>query len=410
MKTPLLRLSLFLISAFQLFSISAFSQGSLTPLGPPAPTMKRLDEVEPRTNLQANPAPPGVDTTNANYHFVINQPGSYYLSANLDVTKTNGVQINVDGVTLDLNGFQISRVAAGTGDGIQMSVTAHHSIVINGSVKGFATGINGINEISGARGCQFRNLSVSECISRGIFSGPGALLESCVAHDSSGTYGLTGGEGSSMTNCTALNNTVAYPISAAKGSTLINCNASRNNCSVGIFADAGSSLIHCNVFSNAGASGIRTGGACTITACTASSSRSSMPGFTAVGFDVGNASTIQGCTALNNTGEGIRLASGACLVRDNTCCQNLSGIFAASSGNRIEANNVVQNQRGIDIWYPRNVLVKNTASYNTTNYHIVTGNVFGAIVDRISSASPAVDGNSAPASIGTTDPWANVSY
>ena len=411
-RLPLIPAFLFTLSAFQLFSVSAFSQGSLNPPGPPAPTMKKLDEVEPRTNLQATPAPAGVDTSNANYHFIINQPGSYYLSANLAVTKANGIQINVEGVTFDLNGFQISRTSGNGGDGIQISSTAHHTTVINGSLKGFAAAINGINEVTGARGCTFRSLSVSGCTSRGIFSGPGALLESCVVHDSAGTYGITGGEGSSMTNCTALNNTVTYPFSAAKGSTLINCSASHNNCNigVGIFADAGSTLIHCNAFSNVSGAGMRTGNACIITACTVSSSHSDAPNTTVVGFDVGNGNTIQGCSALSNTGEGIRLANGACLVRDNSCSQNLAGIAAFSSGNRIEANNVTQNQRGIDLYYPRNVVVKNTASYNTTNYQIVAGNVFGAIVDRINPPSPAVNGNSAPASIGTTDPWANISH
>src|SRR5256885_12829047 len=107
-----------------ILSSSAFPQGSLTPPGAPAPTMKRVDEVEPRTNLQASPAPAGVDTTNPNYQFVINQPGSYYLSANIAVTKPNGIQINADGVTLNLNGFQISRASGSGGDGIQISVAA----------------------------------------------------------------------------------------------------------------------------------------------------------------------------------------------------------------------------------------------------------------------------------------------
>src|SRR3954454_19252825 len=112
-------------------SLSVFAQGSLTPPGPPAPTMKKLDEVEPRTNLQASIAPAGVDTGNADYHFIINQPGSYYLSANLLVTKTNGIQINAEGVTLDLNGFQISKINP-DGNGIEISALGHRAAVRNG--------------------------------------------------------------------------------------------------------------------------------------------------------------------------------------------------------------------------------------------------------------------------------------
>src|SRR6476661_1617880 len=110
---------LILVSSF-LLPPSSFAQGSLTPPGPPAPTMKRLDEVEPRTNLQATSAPAGVDTTNPNYQFVITQPGSYYLSTNLAVTKANGIQINAEGVTLDMNGFQISRASGSGGNGIEI--------------------------------------------------------------------------------------------------------------------------------------------------------------------------------------------------------------------------------------------------------------------------------------------------
>src|SRR3954468_25060565 len=143
--------SVLLILAFQLFSFSAFPQGSLTPPGAPAPTMKTLDQVEPRIDLQNAPAS-AVTTTNADYHFIISQPGSYYLSANLGVTKTNGIQINAEGVTLDLNGFQISRTSGSGGDGVQISVQAHRVSLLNGSVKGFAFGINNLDTNSGGRG------------------------------------------------------------------------------------------------------------------------------------------------------------------------------------------------------------------------------------------------------------------
>lgn len=67
----ILCLGLVTVSAL-LLPLSAFSQGSLTPPGAPAPRMKKLDEVEPRTNLQATPVPGGVDTSSTDYHFIIN--------------------------------------------------------------------------------------------------------------------------------------------------------------------------------------------------------------------------------------------------------------------------------------------------------------------------------------------------
>ena len=55
-----------------------------------APTMKTLQQIEPQIDLQNAPAS-AVDTNNASYHFIINQPGSYYPSANPGVTKANGI-------------------------------------------------------------------------------------------------------------------------------------------------------------------------------------------------------------------------------------------------------------------------------------------------------------------------------
>src|SRR4051812_34612501 len=96
---------LVLLSAFS-FPLLAFSQGSLTPPAAPAPAFKTLQQIEPRIDLQNAPAS-AVTTSDPNTHYIVTQSGSYYLSANLNVTKTNGIVINAADVTLDLRGFQM---------------------------------------------------------------------------------------------------------------------------------------------------------------------------------------------------------------------------------------------------------------------------------------------------------------
>src|SRR5947209_5448985 len=303
----MLRLCMGFAAAAALFlPLAAFSQGSLTPPGPPAPTMKKLDEVEPRTNLQATPAPVGVDTSNTDYHFIINQPGSYYLSASILVTKTHGIQINAEGVTLDLNGFQISRVSP-SGNGIEILDTSHRTTIRNGTVQGFLFGING----NTASACAFRDLAVTGCTSYGILTGPGAVLESCRAHDNSGNAGIAAGQGSTLSNCTANSNTAAAGISAGAGCALTNCSASSNMATYGINASNGSSLTNCsasfNTGTGSGSGGINAGSGSTLTYCTAYSNGTtagSPNSSTGIGFNLSTGCTIQNCTAQSNRGDG----------------------------------------------------------------------------------------------------------
>jgi hypothetical protein len=98
-----------LLSTFDPQLSTIFAQGSLTPPGAPAPVMKSLDQIQPRTPIFSAP-------------FIITNSGSYYLTTNLTVSSGDAIDINVSGVTLDLNGFTISSTApSATGYAIQLN-------------------------------------------------------------------------------------------------------------------------------------------------------------------------------------------------------------------------------------------------------------------------------------------------
>lgn len=67
------------------------------------PTMKSLEQVEPRRLINSVTAP-----GNAINLYIITQPGSYYLTADLTgVNGKKGLWIASDNMTIDLNGFAL---------------------------------------------------------------------------------------------------------------------------------------------------------------------------------------------------------------------------------------------------------------------------------------------------------------
>lgn len=137
MKIQLKLAMLALLSILVLQPSALVAQGSLTPPGAPAPTMKSLDQVEARTAI-----------TNTSSLVVISQPGSYYLTGNLTVSTGDGIDINTNDVTLDLNGFTIrSTAASATGTGILLGNGWNDITIGNGHIRG-----NGTNNASGVFG------------------------------------------------------------------------------------------------------------------------------------------------------------------------------------------------------------------------------------------------------------------
>ena len=70
---------------------------------------------------------------------------------------------------------------------------------------------------------------------------------------------------------------------------------------------------------------------------------------------------------------------------------------------------MTDNDTGIDVDIAGNVIIRNSASGNTTNnYDIVAGNKVGTIV--LAPDSVAITGDTGGAGVGTTNPWSNLSF
>ena len=329
----------------------------------------------------------------ADHEFIIAQPGSYYLTANLSVTKANGISITAAGVTLDLNGFEISRGSGTGGDAIVVKGSAHRTTLKNGTITGFAFGVRCLTEVAGMvtqspSGGILSNMSVSNCSLIGFEMGDGWQIEGCTAY-ANGVVGIRSGRGSSIFGCVAVRNS-SEGIIGSVGSSVINSTA-RSNGGSGVSVLSGAKISHCTAANNTGA-----------------------------GFHLTDGSSITDSIASGNISHGISVAgvSGS-LVRGNLLTRNgfaspveAAGIHAESNDTRIEGNNCTENDRGILVSGSGNLIIKNSASGNSlNNYQIAADNRYGAIIDLTASGTAAASGNAAAGTLATTtNPWANFAY
>ena len=438
---------------------TVFAQGSLTPPGPPAPTMLTLNQIEPRTPISSAP-------------YTITQEGSYYLTGNIFVAgNTNAITVLASQVTIDLNGFGLFgesgvnaaivvpnpqlniTVRNGTleywGVGVQATNASNSSLeklqcfeslqsaltigqnsfvsdcIVQNAAEG--GGGNGIQAGDGSTimhctvGNSFNHFSIgmvvgTSCVIEsstvtsnfiGIITGDSAVLKDCGFLGSS-SYGVQAGNGCTISDCSACNNgftTLGLAgISTGEGCTIRGCTADRN--SEGINAGLGSTIKECTVISNA-TTGLIAGNGCTISDCTANDNTN--------GILAASECTIAGCTASANNGDGIQ-ATYSCLIKGNTCSSNSryaivggAGIHVLDSGNRIEDNLLNSDQYGIKADGNENLIIRNTVrASGSDNYNIASGNMVDTIVNA--AASGVVLGPTGGTSLGTTDPWANFSF
>jgi hypothetical protein len=334
MKTalPLTTLALF-FAAFNSQLSTAFSQGSLTPPGPPVPTMKTLDQIQPRTAISSLP-------------FFITNSGSYYLTAALTGNgATNGITILANHVTIDLAGFAILG-AGGSFDGINVGAGSFNTYVNltvrNGTIGGW--GGYGINAYSTSNG-RFESLLLTTNGITGLNSGYGTVASHCLAIANAG-YGFDASPSAgTFDSCSALNNGAeGFHVS---GSRVVNCVARANGGS-GILAYNGSLV---------------TGSLCSL---------NTKAGI-ALGVD---------CVALENS----------CLGNNSSGNSAFGGIYQFFGPGRIEGNHISYSAGygiRIDDTVTKVVVIRNTtAGVLANSYHIPAGNDVGPWGQATTATSP----------------------
>jgi hypothetical protein len=207
-----------------LAAISTFGQGALTPPGAPGPTMKTLNQIEPRTGI-------------TNLPVMIIQGGSYYLTQSYAQSfAISPIIIATNNVTLDFCGFTVAQTAVNNVAGITVEATGagalvQNVLIKNGSVVGFSTGVSYV----GAELCVTEDFAANDGGKGFVYQANGAALSTgnIVRHSRAG--GNTGpgflvvlaNNANSVEDCDSITNQAGFNLSSINN-LIIHCRASNN--------------------------------------------------------------------------------------------------------------------------------------------------------------------------------------
>ena len=302
--------------------VPAAFAGDLTPPGSPASTMKTLQEVYDKADEAE------ARTPISSIRYTIDEPGSYYLTQNLGpaAPDTDGIVIEADNVTLDLNGFAVigpGRMPSSPEAGISVSGTRYNIAVRNGTIRDWP---DYGAKCDTAENSIFQSLRCYNNRLIGLFVGVGCRVEGNTCH-TNGAAGITALGAGTVTGNTCCGN---------------------------------------------GNSGIIPGSGSTVTSNTCSTNDNH-------GISAGSGCLIDGNTCWRNDAHGINLYAG-CRVVNNACTENGydtgtgAGINAHSVDNCVEHNLVVGNDIGIECGAGC-YIASNRASGNSPNYSLGTSTV-----------------------------------
>jgi hypothetical protein len=354
--------TIFIFLALGCVALTAFAQGSLTPPGPPAPTMKSLGQIEPRIDVLSLPG-------DGSYQHVISAAGSYYLSGSItNPGILGGIHITASGVTLDLNGFAVDGAGA-TGSGQNGIVCGGGVSIRNGIVQNW----NNFGVLAAGDGDTFEKIKfVGNAADGWNYTGNHYLVSECQSLNNNNGFNANGGPGV-FNNCYAGGN-VSSGFSVSSVS-LQNCSASGNQGNGFVLANS-----------------VLTG---------ASAISNSVAGISS------SDSSIIDCVANSNTGDGISCRS-HCQVRGNTCNNNgANGIECDAHNNRVDSNQCMKNVLyGIKTLDDPNggIIVRNTCQLNTGT---ASSNATANYSPKNATNTNPYFGAIVVVSTGTPSPWAN---
>ena len=356
--------------------------GNLEPSAGPAPTMKTLDEVEPRI-------PIGADTTpgDSNNTYVITQPGSYYLTGNFTSNFRHGILIASDDVRVDLMGYRLwSSYCIVSGnldfDGIHVAAGLRNIEIRNGTIasdnrqvgivfyRGFR---DGIHAETGVQQLHVKNVCISDSRDDGIETDflTGHRVENCTVLNN-GDYGMYLGWDpyGSVVKSNIVKANGSYGIGCGCGSVVAGNLVEANG--DGIIANTGSTITNNTVSYNGTSADDIVYGIYSSDGCIVSGNAIYYNGGSAqtavYALHAGHKNTISANTVFLNGGSangnvrGIDADNG-CTIIDNTVCENGPGATGSVYG----------------IYTGTYCLVDRNTAYNNngTNLHTEGGCVLG---------------------------------
>ena len=315
--------------------------GPLTPpAGPIEPTMKRLDEVEPRIPINTLPG-----SSNSVHRIFV--PGSYYLTGDIvGEAGKSGIQVSavIGGeVVIDLNGFAI-RGVNGSFNGITCNNANPRLVIHNGQIRDWG--------------------------SKGISANCRMVLEDLRVEDN-GEEGAKGGDtlASQVRRCVFAGNG-GDGVRVGEGSTVEQCVASENT-GHGISTSSHCWVSHCDAHLNLD-TGVACADYCVLRGVTSTRN-------TPRGILVGDGCEVTGCFSSRNS-TGIEFGS-SCHIYSNTCSYcDCIGFVTTGDFSVVHDNTSIQSGcLEFQIEGIRNFIVRNFAASNAGAYSVgqVGDNIFG---------------------------------